>query len=101
MNGLPSSLLESGSSYSVGISADPLYRCDVNFTDVNKIIHGVFSFTPEEKSILLHNFTKFFYAFKSKILVRKLNVLDRISIDNKVHFNNFKTRGVNIRLMVI
>ena len=37
--------------YSVGISADPLYRCDVNFTDVNKIIHGVFSFTPEEKSL--------------------------------------------------
>ncbi|RLP66615.1 hypothetical protein L150_05395 [Candida albicans Ca529L] len=110
MNGLPSSLLESGSSYSVGISADPLYRCDVNFTDVNKIIHGVFSFTPEEKSPLLsvllklHNFTKFFCGFndyaqnlpRSKILVRKLNVLDRISIDNKVHFNNFKTRGVNI-----
>ena len=42
--------VESGSSYSVGIS-DPLYRCDVNFTDVNKIIHGVFSFTPEEKSL--------------------------------------------------
>ena len=68
MNGLPSSLLESGSSYSVGISADPLYRCDVNFTDVNKIIHGVFSFTPEEKSPLLsvllklHNFTKFSVA---------------------------------------
>lgn len=110
MNGLPSSLMESGSSYSVGISADPLSRCDVNFTDVNEIIHGVFTFTPEEKSPLLsvllklHNFTKFFCGFndysqslpRSKILVRKLNVLDRISVDNNVHFNNLKTRGVNI-----
>ena len=65
MNGLPSSLLESGSSYSVGISADPLYRCDVNFTDVNKIIHGVFSFTPEEKSFIVSAIkaTQFYQIF--------------------------------------
>ncbi|RCK66151.1 hypothetical protein Cantr_01933 [Candida viswanathii] len=110
ISGLSSSFFESGSVYSVGVDSNPLNRYKLVFTDVRDLISGVFNFTPEDASPLesillkLHNFTKFICGFndfsqclpRSKILVRKLNVLDRISIDKNITYKKNLKDELNI-----
>lgn len=111
ISGLESSLFNSGSVYSVGTDRkSPVNRFKLVLTDVGESINGVFNFTPEASSPLesillkLHNFSKFICGFndfsqclpRSKILVRKLNVLDRISIDKMVCFKKDTKDELNI-----
>ncbi|CAI5755709.1 unnamed protein product [Candida verbasci] len=101
LNGLPSSFFQSGSNYILSINNKPSSQCEFIINDVHDL-NGVFKFSIEESLettlLKLHNFTKYFCGFdensynlpRNKILIRKLNVLDRISVDNKVNYTKLK-----------
>lgn len=113
LTGLSSSLFKSGSVYYLGADHNPLNKFKLVIGDIDGSINGVFNFAPENTSPLesillkLNNFTKFICGFndfsqclpRSKILVRKLNVLDRISIDKNVSYKKNLKDDLNFPIL--
>ncbi|KAG5416780.1 hypothetical protein I9W82_005510 [Candida metapsilosis] len=101
LDGLCSSCFQSGSHYRASLdSCSGPNFCDIKFTNVGSNVEGVFCLEPEGNNLeslllKLQNFAKFFCGMSNdacqlpdnEILIRKLNVLDRLSVDDKVHFN--------------
>ncbi|RLV91658.1 hypothetical protein JA1_003737 [Spathaspora sp. JA1] len=121
LSSLPSSYMQPGSSFSISISepqsqqSDNLKQANLVFTNITgPELDGVFNFSVEQSEqpqmtrlhcmlLKLHSFIKYFCGFtenslpRNKILVRKLNVLDRISVDPNIHYTtNLKYSQVNI-----
>lgn len=108
VDGLHSSYFQSGSSYRINLDCPEPNICDIKFGNVNSIIDGVFNIEPagslESLLLKLHNFAKFFCGMsnnsyqlpKNKILIRKLNVLDRISVDDNVCFKKLNVNTIHV-----
>ncbi|KAI5948787.1 hypothetical protein KGF57_005185 [Candida theae] len=108
VDGLQSSYFQSGSNYHVSLGCSEPNSCDMKVVSVTSGVEGVFNLEPEGnlESLLLkmHNFAKFFCGMsnnsyqlpQNKILIRKLNVLDRISVDDNVCFKKLQVNAVHI-----
>ncbi|EGW34499.1 uncharacterized protein SPAPADRAFT_135095 [Spathaspora passalidarum NRRL Y-27907] len=112
---LPSSYMQSGSSFAISMTSQPtpLQQGNLVFTNVTgPELNGVFNFESSKQPgmtdlhcmlLKLHSFIKYFCGFtdnslpRNKILVRKLNVLDRISVDPKIKYvSQLKYPEVNV-----
>ncbi|KAI5969324.1 hypothetical protein CANMA_001644 [Candida margitis] len=108
VDGLPSSYFQSGSNYRINLDCPQHNTCDMKLSSVSSHVEGVFSIAPEGslESLLLklHNFAKFFCGMsnntfqspKNKILIRKLNMLDRLSVDDNVGFKNINASTIQV-----
>lgn len=106
VDGLHSSYFQSGSNYRISLDCSESNSCDIKFVNVNSGVDGIFNIDSEcslESLLLkLHNFAKFFCGMsnnsyqlpKSKILIRKLNVLDRISVDDNIIFKKLSVNSI-------
>ncbi|KAG7662221.1 uncharacterized protein J8A68_004231 [[Candida] subhashii] len=119
LDSLPCSYFQSGVSYTMKIDSPTDHALDYvnlimnNISPDRRNIDGILNFTGngsengglEFMLFKLHNFTRFFFGFmnngliKNKILIRKLNVLDRLSIDQNVKYSK-KLRYDNVNIPI-
>ncbi|KAI5950775.1 hypothetical protein KGF54_003849 [Candida jiufengensis] len=102
MDGLSTSDFQSGSSYSLKLDCPSFNTFNLSFINTDTNLNGTINVEPEGSLetlfLKLHNFTKFLCGMplnsyqlpRNAILIRKLNVLDRLSIDNKILYSKTK-----------
>ncbi|KAI5966757.1 uncharacterized protein KGF55_000166 [Candida pseudojiufengensis] len=102
MDGLPTNEFQSGSSYSLQLKSPGFNTFKLSLINIEPKIHATIGADPEGSLetlfLKLHNFTKFLCGMpansyqlpRNAMLIRKLNVLDRLSIDDNIIYSKSK-----------